>query len=259
MGAVTQPGTRADGRSAEQLRPVSIEPRFLSATPASCLIRMGDTWVLCSAAIEEQVPSFLQGRGQGWVTSEYAMIPPSSPQRIPWNRGTSGGRQQEISRLIGRGLRAAINMKKLGERQITLDCTVLQADGGTRTAGVTGAYVALALAVHDLIAAGKLALSPLVTPVAAVSVGLVNGQPMLDLAYVEDSIADADVNVIQTLGGDLVEVQGTAEGAAFPRQQLDRLLDLANVGNAQLFKAQQNALAQVLSPQALAALMMTPD
>jgi ribonuclease PH len=256
---VTQPGTRADGRSPEQLRPVSIEPRFLSATPASCLIRMGDTWVLCSAAIEEQVPPFLQGRGQGWVTSEYAMIPPSSPQRIPWNRGISGGRQQEISRLIGRGLRAAINMKKLGERQITLDCTVLQADGGTRTAGVTGAYVALALAVHDLLVSGKLALSPLITPVAAVSVGLVNGQPMLDLAYVEDSVADADVNVIQTLSGDLVEVQGTAEGTAFPRQQLDRLLDLASVGNAQLFTAQQNALAQVLSPAALAALVTTPD
>jgi ribonuclease PH len=255
---VTQPGTRADGRSPEQLRPVSIEPRFLSATPASCLIRMGETWVLCTAAIEEQVPTFLQGRGQGWVTSEYAMIPPSSPQRIPWNRGISGGRQQEISRLIGRGLRAAINMKKLGERQITLDCTVLQADGGTRTAGVTGAYVALALAVHDLLAAGKLALSPLITPVAAVSVGLVSGQAMLDLAYVEDSIADADVNVIQTLGGDLVEVQGTAEGAAFPRQQLDRLLDLASIGNAQLFTAQQNALAQVLSEAALAALVTTP-
>jgi ribonuclease PH len=255
---VTQPGTRADGRSPEQLRPVSIEPRFLSATPASCLIRMGETWVLCTAAIEEQVPPFLQGRGQGWVTSEYAMIPPSSPQRIPWNRGISGGRQQEISRLIGRGLRAAINMKKLGERQITLDCTVLQADGGTRTAGVTGAYVALALAVHDLLAAGKLALSPLITPVAAVSVGLVSGQPMLDLAYVEDSIADADVNVIQTLGGDLVEVQGTAEGAAFPRQQLDRLLDLASIGNAQLFTAQQNALAQVLPEAALAALVTAP-
>ena len=220
---------------------------------------MGETWVLCSAAVEEQVPSFLAGRGQGWVTSEYAMIPPSSPQRIPWSRGTSGGRQQEISRLIGRGLRAAINMKKLGERQITLDCTVLQADGGTRTAGVTGAYVALALAVHDLLAAGKLALSPLITPVAAVSVGLVNGQALLDLAYVEDSIADADVNVIQTLGGDLVEVQGTAEGAAFPREQLDRLLDLASVGNAQLFTAQHNALARVLSPAALSALVPTPD
>ena len=220
---------------------------------------MGETWVLCTATMEEQVPPFLQGRGQGWVTSEYAMIPPSSPQRIPWNRGISGGRQQEISRLIGRGLRAAINMKKLGERQITLDCTVLQADGGTRTAGVTGAYVALALAVHDLLAAGKLALSPLITPVAAVSVGLVSGQPMLDLAYVEDSIADADVNVIQTLGGDLVEVQGTAEGAAFPRQQLDRLLDLASIGNAQLFTAQQNALAQVLPEPALAALVIAPD
>src|SRR5438105_13177952 len=250
---------RADGRALDQLRPVSIEPRFLSATPASCLIRMGQTWVLCTAAIEEQVPPFLQGRGQGWVTSEYAMIPPSSPQRIPWNRGVAGGRQQEISRLIGRGLRAAIDMKKLGERQIMLDCTVLQADGGTRTASVTGAYVALALAVHDLLTSGKLAFSPLITPVAAVSVGLVNGQVLLDLPYVEDSVADADVNVIQTLSGHLVEVQGTAEGAAFPREQLDRLLDLANIGNSQLFDAQQHALAQVLSSSALAALVPLPD
>jgi ribonuclease PH len=250
---------RADGRSAEQLRPVSIEPRFLRSTPASCLIRMGDTWVLCSAAVEEQVPSFLQGRGQGWVTSEYAMIPPSSPQRIPWNRGVSGGRQQEISRLIGRGLRAAIDMKRLGERQILLDCTVLQADGGTRTAAVTGAYVALALAVHDLLASARLSHSPLITPVAAVSCGLVNGEALLDLAYVEDSIADADVNVIQTLNGQLVEVQGTAEGAAFPREQLDRLLDMADVGNRQLFAAQQAALGQVLSPTALAALAAPPD
>lgn len=250
---------RADGRLAEQLRPVSIEPRFLSATPASCLIRMGQTWVLCTAAIDEQVPSFLQGRGQGWVTSEYAMIPPSSPQRIPWNRGISGGRQQEISRLIGRGLRAAIDMKKLGERQITLDCTVIQADGGTRTASVTGGYVALALAVHDLLGAGKLQASPLLTPVAAVSVGLVRGQPMLDLAYVEDSVADADVNVIQTLSGALIEVQGTAEGAAFPREQLDRLLDLANVGNTQLFAAQQSALAQVLTSTQIEALVPTTN
>src|ERR671931_2059826 len=151
---------RADGRAPEQLRPVSIEPRFLKTTPASCLIRMGDTWVLCSAAVEEQVPSFLVGKGQGWVTSEYAMIPPSSPQRVPWNRGISGGRQQEISRLIGRGLRAAIDLKRLGEPQIMLDCTVIQADGGTRTAGVTGAYVALALAVHDLLADGKIQRSP---------------------------------------------------------------------------------------------------
>jgi ribonuclease PH len=250
---------RADGRSADQLRSVSIEPRFLTATPASCLIRMGQTWVLCTAAVEEQVPGFLQGRGQGWVTSEYAMIPPSSPQRIPWNRGISGGRQQEISRLIGRGLRAAIDMKRLGERQITLDCTVLQADGGTRTASVTGGYVALALAVHDLLGAGKLSRSPLISPVAAVSVGLVHGVAMLDLAYVEDSIADADVNVVQTLGGDLVEVQGTAEGAAFPREQLDRLLDLAALGNTQLFAAQRNALGQVLSAPAVAALVPTPD
>src|ERR1700716_1868217 len=239
-------GPRADGRALDQLRPGTVEPRFLTATPASCLIRMGQTWVLCTAAIEEQVPSFLQGRGKGWVTSEYAMIPPSSPQRIAWSRGISGGRQQEISRLIGRGLRAAINLKLLGERQIMLDCTVLQADGGTRTASVTGAYVALALAVHDLLSSGKLAVSPLITPVAAVSCGLIGGQALLDLAYVEDSIADADVNVVMTLGGQLVEVQGTAEGAAFPRQLLDRLLDLAALGNSQLFATQQAALAGVM-------------
>src|SRR5436190_15285370 len=254
MATVMQ-GMRADGRSADQLRPVKIEPRFLRSTPASCLIRMGDTWVLCTAAVEEQVPGFLTGRGQGCVTSEYAMIPPSSPQRIPWNRGISGGRQQEISRLIGRGLRAAIDLKRLGERQIMLDCTVLQADGGTRTASVTGAYVALALAVFDLLSAHKLDFSPLITPVAAVSCGLVNGQALLDLAYVEDSIADADVNVVQTFGGDLVEVQGTAEGSAFPREQLDRLLDLASLGNTELFVAQQTALAQVLPPAAVAMLL----
>lgn len=150
-------------------------------------------------------------------------------------------------------------MKRLGERQIMLDCTVIQADGGTRTAAVTGGYVALALAIHDLIGSGKLQQSPLLTPVAAVSVGLVHGQALLDLAYVEDSIADADVNVIQTQAGDLVEVQGTAEGAAFPRDQLDRLLDLASGGNTQLFVAQQNALAQVLTPPAIAMLVPTPD
>jgi ribonuclease PH len=253
------PVRRADGRAPDQLRPVSIEPRFLTSTPASCLIRMGDTWVLCTAAVEEQVPGFLTGRGQGWVTSEYAMIPPSSPQRIPWNRGISGGRQQEISRLIGRGLRAAIDLKRLGERQIMLDCTVLQADGGTRTASVTGAYVALALAVYDLLAQGKLALTPLTAPVAAVSVGLVHGEALLDLAYVEDSIADADVNVIQTASGHLVEVQGTAEGVAFPRAQLDHLLDLANVGNMQLFAAQYAALSSVVPADILSTLTPPPD
>jgi len=216
---------------------------------------MGDTWVVCSAAVEEQVPGFLKGKGQGWVTSDYAMIPPSSPQRIPWNRGISGGRQQEISRMIGRGLRAAIDMKKLGERQILLDCIVIQADGGTRTAGVTGAYVALALAIHDLLTSGKLTHTPLITPVAAV----VGGQALLDLAYIEDSAADADVNVVMTHAGQLVEVQGTAEGAAFPRQELDRLLDLAALGNSRLFEAQHAALAQVVSERALAALVASPD
>jgi ribonuclease PH len=221
------------------------------------MIRMGDTWVLCTAAVEEAVPPFLKGKDQGWVTCEYAMIPPSSPTRIPWNRGVNGGRQQEISRLIGRGLRAAIDMKKLGERQIQLDCTVIQADGGTRTAGVTGGFVALALAVNDLLSSGKLTRSPLITPIAAVSCGIVGGQPLLDLPYVEDSVAEADVNVIETLKGHLVEVQGTAEGASasFPREKLDELLDLAHRGNAQLFEAQRAALASVVSADALDKLM----
>jgi ribonuclease PH len=251
---VTQALVRPDGRGPADLRPVSIEPRFLKSTPASCMMRMGDTWVLCTAAVEEQVPGFLVGKGQGWVTSEYAMIPPASPQRIPWTRGISGGRQQEISRLIGRGLRAAIDLTRLGERQILLDCTVIQADGGTRTAGVTGAYVALALAIHDLLGQGKLARSPLVTPVAAVSVGLVGGHALLDLPYAEDSIAEADINVVHTLDGNLVEVQGTAEGAAFPRQQLDRLLDLASVGTRRLFAAQRGALEAALGQAAADAL-----
>ncbi len=234
---------RADGRAPDQLRPVAIEPRYLASTPASCLIRMGQTWVLCSAAVEEKVPPFLVGKGKGWVTTEYAMIPPSSPQRVPWNRGISGGRQQEISRLIGRGLRAAVDLKKLGERQITIDCTVIQADGGTRTAGLTGAYVALALAARDLLKTGKITQDPLVTPVAAVSVGLVGGRVLLDLPYVEDSQAEADVNVIMTGDGRLVEVQGTAEGEPYTRQQLDELLDLAARGIDQLLSAQRGAIA----------------
>ncbi len=239
----TAPVRRPDGRAWDQLRPVSIEPRYLATTPASCLIKMGATWVLCSAAVEEQVPPFLQGKGKGWVTSEYAMIPPSSPQRVPWNRGISGGRQQEISRLVGRGLRAAIDLKKLGERQITIDCAVIQADGGTRTASITGAYAALALAVQDLLDAGKIKESPLITPVAAVSVGIVDGREVLDLPYVEDSRAQADVNVVMTRDGRLVEVQGTAEGEPFDRRQLDRLLDVAARGIEELFDHQERAIA----------------
>ena len=226
-----------------QLRAVSIEPRFLDTSRASCMIRMGKTWVLCTAAIEEKVPPFLIGKGEGWLTAEYAMIPPSSQSRIPWNRGISGGRQQEISRLIGRSIRAAIDLKKLGERTITVDCTVIQGDGGTRTAGVTGGYVALALAVRDLMAEGKLAESPLVTPVAAISVGLVNGRALLDLPYVEDSKAAVDVNVIMTGDGNLVEVQGTAEGEPYSRAQLNELLDLAEGGITDLLRYQQEALA----------------
>jgi len=209
------------------------------------MIRMGRTWVLCTAAVEERVPPFKIGTGEGWLTAEYAMIPPSSQERIPWNRGISGGRQQEISRLIGRSIRAAIDLKKLGERTITVDCTVIQGDGGTRTAGVTGAYVALALAVRDLMAAAKLKQSPLITPVAAISVGLLGGRALLDLPYVEDSKAAVDVNVIMTGDGKLVEVQGTAEGEPYSRAELNALLDLAEAGIADLLRLQQEALARV--------------
>jgi ribonuclease PH len=235
---------RVDGRAPNELRPVILEPRFLETSKASCMIRMGKTWVLCTAAVEERVPSFLIGKGEGWLTAEYAMIPPSSQDRIPWNRGISGGRQQEISRLIGRSIRAAIDLKKLGERTITVDCTVIQGDGGTRTAGVTGGYVALALAVRDLVASGKLKESPLITPVAAISVGLLNGRALLDLPYVEDSKASVDVNVIMTGDGQLVEVQGTAEGTPYSRAQLNELLDLAEAGIGDLLRHQREALAR---------------
>lgn len=220
---------------------------------------MGDTWVLCSAAVEERVPPFLVGKGKGWVTAEYAMIPPSSPQRVPWNRGTSGGRQQEISRLIGRSLRAAVDLDRLGERSITIDCTVIQADGGTRTAGVSGAWVALALAIHDLIESGRLASSPLLAPVAAVSVGLVDGVVLLDLPYSEDSRAEADLNLVVNGLGEVIEIQGTAETKPFSRQQLDELLDLGVAGIQQIFKAQRETLETALGPEAIARIAPLPS
>lgn len=245
------PYARVDGRAFDQMRPLTLEPRYLASTPASCLIRMGDTWVLCSAAVEERVPPFLVGKGKGWVTAEYAMIPPSSPQRVPWGRGTTGGRQQEISRLIGRSLRAAVDLARLGERSITIDCTVIQADGGTRTAGVSGAWVALALAVHDLLESGRLGSSPLLAPVAAVSVGLVDGVALLDLPYSEDSRAEADLNLVINGLDEVVEIQGTAETKPFSRQQLDELLDLGVAGIRRIFKAQRDTLEGALGPEAV--------
>jgi ribonuclease PH len=232
---------RSDGRAPDQLRPVSLEPRYVELHPASCLTRFGRTWVLCTASVEEQVPPFLEGTGRGWVTGQYGMLPGSVPSRIAPARNV-GGRAEEISRLIGRSLRAAVDLATLGPRTITVDGQVLQADGGTRTAAVTGGYVALALALRDLHARGILGSIPLVRQIAAISVGLVGGHPLLDLAQQEDSRADADLNVVMTGDQALVEIQGTAEGAPFSLDQLDALLLLARHGIAQLLLAQRIAL-----------------
>ncbi len=237
--------TRNDGRSQDQLRLVELIPGFLELHPASCLIKMGRTWVLCAASVEERVPPFLDGKGQGWVTAEYGMLPASTGRRTARER-QSGGRSQEISRLIGRSLRAAVDMKMLGVRTITVDCDVIQADGGTRTASVTGGYVALALALRQLESRGLLPARPLRKAVAAVSAGVVGGELMLDLDYSEDSRADADLNVVMTESGEMVEVQGTAEGSPFARKALQQLLDLSRQGIDELLEAQRRALANVL-------------
>jgi ribonuclease PH len=235
--------TRADGRAPDQLRPSQLQPGFLPQHPANCLARMGSTWVLCAATVREDVPPFLVGRNRGWVTAEYSMLPPSTPDRVPRER-QAGGRTQEISRLVGRSLRAAVDMSLLGPRTITVDCDVLQADGGTRTASVTGGYVALVLAIRQLAAAGLAEPAALRCAVAAVSAGLLDGVPVLDLPYQEDARADMDLNVVMTDRGELVEVQATAEGLPCPRDTFTTLLDLAASGIRDLLIAQQRALQQ---------------
>ncbi|HWT00823.1 MAG TPA: ribonuclease PH [Pyrinomonadaceae bacterium] len=237
---------RTDGRLADQLRQVRITPGFLPYAEGSALIEMGDTRVICSASIEERVPPFLRNRGQGWVTAEYSMLPRSTLQRTSRETGRGGpsGRTHEIQRLIGRSLRAVVNTSLLGERTITLDCDVLQADGGTRTASITGAYVACALACRRLMQSNKVGVNPLTGEVAAVSVGIVGGTPLLDLKYDEDSKAEVDMNVVCTGDGRFIEVQGTAEGAPFTREEMDSLLELARRGIGQLVQAQRAALAQ---------------
>ncbi len=236
--------TRKNQRGSEDLREIRITRNFTRHAEGSVLVEFGDTQVLCTASIEESVPGFLRGRGQGWITAEYGMLPRSTHTRMAREaaRGKQSGRTQEIQRLIGRSLRAVTDLAALGERQITLDCDVLQADGGTRTAAITGACVALADAVSFLIAEGKIAQSPLKDFVAAISVGIVDGLPMLDLDYEEDSSCDTDMNVVMTAGGGIVEVQGTAEGAPFSRAELERLLDLAEFGIKRLVTAQRLAL-----------------
>jgi ribonuclease PH len=237
---------RSFDRPPGQLRPVRFHRGFTRHAEGSVLVEMGHTRVLCTASVEEKVPPFLKGKGSGWVTAEYGMLPRATNTRGAREAaaGRQSGRTQEIQRLIGRSLRAVTDLKLLGERQITLDCDVLQADGGTRCASVTGAMVALADAVHVLVSGGAIAASPIRDFVAAVSVGLVEGEAMLDLDYAEDSRCGTDMNVVMTGAGHFVEVQGTAEGEPFSREQMSTLLDLASGGICELISLQRSALAQ---------------
>jgi len=233
---------RPDGRRPADLRRVRIEPGFLPDAEGSALIEMGGTRVICTATVQEDVPPFLRGRGTGWVTAEYGMLPRSSPQRIERERRGPGGRTHEIQRLVGRSLRAVTDMAALGERSILIDCDVLRADGGTRCASITGGFVALALALARLVRAGTLARLPLTDSVAAVSVGLVDGREVLDLPYEEDHRAEVDLNLVMTGGGRFVEVQGTAEGDPFTERQLVALLALGRAGIRNLTALQRRTL-----------------
>ncbi|MEP6741487.1 MAG: ribonuclease PH [bacterium] len=237
---------RTDGRAANELRPVKITPGFLPYAEGSVLIEMGQTRVVCSASVDERLPPFLRNSGQGWITAEYSMLPRATQQRTSREIGRGGpsGRTHEIQRLIGRSVRAAANMRWLGERTITLDCDVLQADGGTRTAAITGAYVAFALAVNRLLVAGKIQRNIITNEVAAISVGIVENTPLLDLKYDEDSRAEVDMNVVCTGDGRFIEVQGTAEREPFSREQMDSLLALATNGLESLVAIQREAIVQ---------------
>ena len=236
---------RPSQRQPDQLRQVRLTRNFTRHAEGSVLIEMGDTRVLCTASVEEKVPPFMRGKGEGWVTAEYGMLPRSTHTRSAREaaKGKQSGRTQEIQRLIGRSLRAVVDLKALGERQITLDCDVLQADGGTRCASITGAWVALYEACEKLVTAGKLPANPVRDHIAAVSVGIYKGAPVLDLDYPEDSDCDTDMNVVMTGAGGIVEIQGTAEGEPFSRQQMTVLADLAEMGIRQLIAAQKTALA----------------
>ncbi|GLR13916.1 ribonuclease PH [Chitinimonas prasina] len=236
---------RPSGRQPNQLRDVRITRHYTRHAEGSVLIEMGGTKVICTASVEESVPPFLKGKGEGWVTAEYGMLPRSTHSRMKREAasGKQSGRTQEIQRLIGRSLRAVVDMKALGERQISIDCDVIQADGGTRCASITGAFVALQDAIASLMAAGKLSSNPIRQHVAAVSVGIYQGVPVLDLDYLEDSDCDTDMNVVMTAAGGFVELQGTAEGAPFSREEMNALVNLADAGIAQLIDAQKAALA----------------
>ena len=236
---------RPSGRQANELREITITRNYTKHAEGSILVEFGDTKVLCTASVEERVPHFLRGKGEGWVTAEYGMLPRSTGSRMPREaaRGQQGGRTMEIQRLIGRSLRAAIDLKGLGERSITIDCDVIQADGGTRTASITGAFVALHDAITYLLNKKKIKKSPLHGQVASVSVGIYNGIPVLDLDYAEDSKAETDMNVVMNEAGAYIEVQGTAEGHAFRPEELNAMLALAGKGIENLMQHQRNALA----------------
>ncbi len=238
--------SRPSQRAHNELRKVEIIRHYTKHAEGSVLIKFGDTHVLCTASVEEKVPGFLKGKGQGWVTAEYGMLPRSTGSRMDREaaRGKQSGRTQEIQRLIGRSLRAIIDLDKLGERSIQIDCDVIQADGGTRTASITGAYVALHDAISVLIKKGLLQESPLKQAVAAISVGVFQGQPVLDLDYIEDSGCDTDMNIVMTASGGFVEIQGTAEGETFDRATMDAMLSLAHDGINVLISMQNSALAQ---------------
>lgn len=237
---------RPSQRANHQLRNIEIHRHYTKHAEGSVLIKFGDTHVICTASVEEKVPGFLKGKGQGWVTAEYGMLPRSTGSRMDREaaKGKQSGRTQEIQRLIGRSLRAVIDLQKLGERTIHFDCDVIQADGGTRTASITGAYVAMVDAVSTLLKKGLISETPIKEAVAAISVGVYQGVPVLDLDYIEDSDCDTDMNVVMTGSGGFVEVQGTAEGEPFARETMHQMLDLAAKGIAELVKLQQQALAK---------------
>ena len=241
---------RFDGRKPEDLRPVKITRRFIKHAEGSVLIEMGDTKVVCTATLEESVPPFLKGKGTGWVTAEYGMLPRSAQQRIrrESTAGKVGGRTHEIQRLIGRSLRAVMDMAYLGERTVWIDCDVIQADGGTRTASITGAFVALCDAVAEAREKRLITVNPVKDFLAAISVGIVGGTPVLDLCYAEDSRAEVDMNVVRTGSGGFVEVQGTAEGEPFTRAQMDELMELAGRGIDRLIEMQRRELGDVKAP-----------
>ena len=240
-----QINNRPSQRANNQLRNIEIIRHYTKHAEGSVLVKFGDTHVLCTASVEEKVPGFLKGKNQGWVTAEYGMLPRSTGSRMDREaaKGKQSGRTQEIQRLIGRSLRAIIDLQKLGERSIHIDCDVIQADGGTRTASITGAYVALSDAVSTLLKSGKITENPLKQAVAAISVGVYKGTPVLDLDYIEDSDCDTDMNVVMTTDGGFVEIQGTAEGEPFTRDAMNAMLDLATSGIADLLKKQQAALS----------------